>query len=341
MALMMGGVLIASAPAEALQCVPFAREMSGISIRGDAWTWWGTAAGQYERGHAPKVGAVVVFKKYAGMRHGHVAVVARVVNSREVMVDHANWAPHKGRGRGQVSKMVRVTDVSANNDWTEVRVWNASTSDYGTRNYPTYGFIYPQSSRGYVQQAAATIVSDEDTAAVIRRRSPVPDDSVLATADRQIAAALAGDCLPAASAAAPAPAAQAEAPAAAAKTPDVKVPDVKIIEVRTVESKVIEGRMPEAKAAAGVRQAETRTQEAAPEVKAPEIKVPDAKVPETKTIEAAIPLSVEPKVAVIASNDVRSVGASVQTASLSAGAGNDGIWEGDAAAAKRFGAGRY
>ena len=26
------------------QCVPFAREMSGIEIYGDAWTWWNAAA---------------------------------------------------------------------------------------------------------------------------------------------------------------------------------------------------------------------------------------------------------------------------------------------------------
>ena len=188
-ALMIGAILTVSAPAEALQCVPFAREVSGISIRGDAWTWWGAAAGQYDRGHAPRIGAVVVFKKFAAMRYGHVAVVTRVINSREVLVDHANWAPHRGRGRGQISKMVAVTDVSPGNDWTEVRVWNAPTRDFGTRTYPTYGFIYPISSRTYARQAVAMLAQDLGAAAL--HRMSAPGESVLATADQQIAAVMA------------------------------------------------------------------------------------------------------------------------------------------------------
>ncbi|HIJ37817.1 MAG TPA: CHAP domain-containing protein [Rhodospirillaceae bacterium] len=135
-------VLLTALDARALQCVPFAREVSGISLRGDAWTWWTAALGQYDRGQAPQVGAVVVFKKHGGMRYGHVAVVAQVISSREVLVNHANWAPHRGSGRGQIAKMVAVTDISPRNDWTEVRVWNAMTGDFGTKVYPTYGFIY-------------------------------------------------------------------------------------------------------------------------------------------------------------------------------------------------------
>ncbi|WP_241911878.1 CHAP domain-containing protein [Telmatospirillum siberiense] len=264
---MIGTVLVASTPAEALQCVPFAREISGISIRGDAWTWWSAAAGQYDRGHAPKVGAVVVFKKFAAMRYGHVAVVARVVNSREVMVDHANWAPHRGRGRGQVSKMVAVTDVSPGNDWTEVRVWNASTRDLGTRTYPTYGFIYPDSPRGFVQQAVASASSEAVVSAVVRRRSSPSGDAVLATADRQIAAALAEDCAP------------------------------------------------------------------APAVTGPAV--------EAKAVEAAASLPAEAKVTMVAVNEVKAAPMPVQTASIAGGSAGDGVWEGDIAAAKRVGAGRY
>ncbi len=157
-ALVIAAVLAFSTEAYALQCVPFAREVSGIGLRGDAWTWWRAAAGQYDRGQAPRQGAVVVFKKHGSMRHGHVAVVTRIINSREVLVDHANWAPHHGRGRGRVAKMVAVRDVSPNNDWTEVRVWHAATRDYGTRIYPTYGFIYPKTTaypHAHLQPASA------------------------------------------------------------------------------------------------------------------------------------------------------------------------------------------
>jgi surface antigen len=140
--LLMGGNL--SAQAQSLQCVTFAREHSSISLRGDAWTWWSGAAGQYERGQTPRRGAVVVFKKHGSMQHGHVAVVASVINSRKVLVDHANWAPHRGHGRGQIAKMVVVSDVSPRNDWSEVRVWNEASGELGQRIYPTFGFIYPR-----------------------------------------------------------------------------------------------------------------------------------------------------------------------------------------------------
>lgn len=36
-----------------LQCVPFARELSGIQIYGDAHTWWRQVRFAYERGNVP------------------------------------------------------------------------------------------------------------------------------------------------------------------------------------------------------------------------------------------------------------------------------------------------
>lgn len=154
-ALVFGTVITVSAPASALQCVPFARDISGISIRGDAWTWWSSAVGSYDRGQTPRVGAVVVFQKTRMMHHGHVAVVTQVVNSREVLVDHANWGSRRTGGRGQIAKGMSVVDISPRNDWSQVRVWNRRSDDYGTRVYPTYGFIYaPGSHAAHVQMAS-------------------------------------------------------------------------------------------------------------------------------------------------------------------------------------------
>lgn len=126
--------------ASANQCAPYAREISGINLFGSAWTWWDSAAGQYSRGHAPAVGAALVFKKRRGMPSGHVAVVTRVVSSREIRVDHANWV-HR-RGRGSVQHGARVIDVSARNDWSAVRVWYEPVNGFGTNTYDVYGFIY-------------------------------------------------------------------------------------------------------------------------------------------------------------------------------------------------------
>lgn len=118
-------------------CVPFARELTGFQISGDAWRWWDAAAGRYNRGRMPVAGSVIVLKRTGSMRRGHVAVVRRVVSSREIIVDQANWAP-----RGRVNEPARVIDVSAKNDWSQTRFWHQPTRQMGTSVYPTYGFIY-------------------------------------------------------------------------------------------------------------------------------------------------------------------------------------------------------
>ncbi len=145
-------------PAEAVQCVAYARAISGIHLSGDAWQWWGNAAGTYARGATPRRGAVLVFARQGHMRHGHVSVVTKVVNSRMVLVDHANWAPARGAGRGKVTQAVPVIDVSRHNDWTRVRVWYRPAKQYGNRIYRTKGFVYDRpASAAKLQTVAATL----------------------------------------------------------------------------------------------------------------------------------------------------------------------------------------
>jgi len=159
--LLFASVLMLSAigtPASAIQCVQYAREISGINLKGDAWQWWGAASGLYDRGRAPKDGAVLVFTRQGSMRHGHVSVVTRVISSRLVLVDHANWAPARTSGRGAVTTAVPVLDVSPKNDWTQVRVWFHPTNDFGTRVYRTDGYVYqprdPRQGRPAIHQVA-------------------------------------------------------------------------------------------------------------------------------------------------------------------------------------------
>lgn len=129
-------------PLAALQCVPYARQLSGIRLYGDARTWWTQAAGRYPRGHLPAVGAVMAFAPYGKMRLGHVAVVSRVIDSRRILLRHANWSPIAGQ-RGQVETDVLASDVSPANDWSAVRVWFAPLGGLGTTHWPVSGFIYP------------------------------------------------------------------------------------------------------------------------------------------------------------------------------------------------------
>lgn len=145
-------------PAAAIQCVQYAREISGINLKGDAWQWWNAATGVYDRGRAPKDGAVLVFTRQGSMHHGHVSVVTRVLSNRLVLVDHANWAPARTAGRGAVTTAVPVLDVSPKNDWTQVRVWFQPTNDFGTRVYRTDGYVYqprdPRAGRPKIHQAS-------------------------------------------------------------------------------------------------------------------------------------------------------------------------------------------
>ena len=119
-----------------VQCVPYAREHSGIKLYGDAYTWWDKAEGKYPRGALPEPGAVMVLNNYAGDTRGHLAVVRRVVSSREIRVDHANWLDD-----GSIYVNNPVEDVSSDNDWSVVRVFNLKTGGWGSRLYPVQGFI--------------------------------------------------------------------------------------------------------------------------------------------------------------------------------------------------------
>ncbi len=129
-------------PPQGLDCVPYARQVSGIDIRGDAWTWWDRAAGRYARGSVPEPGAVLVMRATPVMPRGHVAVVESIVGPREIRVTQANWG-NDTKTRGRVETGTPVIDVSPGNAWQAVRVWNRRTQAYGRVN-PAYGFIYPR-----------------------------------------------------------------------------------------------------------------------------------------------------------------------------------------------------
>ena len=131
-----GDIIVENDTHKPVQCVPYARAHSSIKIYGDAYTWWDQAAGKYERGSLPGRGAVMVLNNYAGPERGHLAVVRRVVGAREIRVDHANWLED-----GSIYVNNPVEDVSRDNDWSVVRVFNLKTGGWGSRLYPVQGFI--------------------------------------------------------------------------------------------------------------------------------------------------------------------------------------------------------
>ncbi|MDB5367107.1 MAG: uncharacterized protein JWM77_3034 [Rhodospirillales bacterium] len=126
---------VLAAPARAWNCVEYVREISNVQLAGNGWQWWNAAAGLYDRGHAPERDAVFVFNRTRHMPAGHVAVVSKVLDSRTIEIDHANWIHRR------ITQNVRVEDVSPKNDWTLVRVWNEQARVYGAP-YPALGFVY-------------------------------------------------------------------------------------------------------------------------------------------------------------------------------------------------------
>jgi surface antigen len=124
------------------QCALFAREFTGIHIRGDAWSWWQLAEGaDYPRSNTPRADTILVLRSTPQLKLGHVGIVKRIVGPREILITHANWGMDDPTKR-IIHDSTAVVDVSKTNDWTELRFWNAPAHAFG-KIYAAYGFIYP------------------------------------------------------------------------------------------------------------------------------------------------------------------------------------------------------
>ena len=161
-------------PYPGIACAPFARELSGIALYGDAASWWDQADGQYVRASRPQLGSALVFRRESRLPSGHVSVVSRILGSRQIQVTQANWVA------GQLNEDQLVVDVSERNDWTEVRVWWPPIGQLGSHGYPTFGFIQPPvpASREEIVRATNTAAQLALTANVGR---PPPRARMLAS----------------------------------------------------------------------------------------------------------------------------------------------------------------
>jgi hypothetical protein len=100
----------------------YAREVSGIALSGRAAVG-GIRPKVADRGTAPKAGAVLAFRAThsmrAGRRHGF-----QVIDERHVLLNHAaSWSRP-----GMIERSAMAEDVSANGDWSEVRVFYAPSA---------------------------------------------------------------------------------------------------------------------------------------------------------------------------------------------------------------------
>jgi hypothetical protein len=123
-------------PLHKLFCVEYARARSGLAVFGDAKFWWSRAKNLYARAATPVENAVMVFSGSKRLKNGHVAVVTDIISKREIRVDQANWQNH-----GEIDHATPVLDVSARNDWSQVRVWDMRSNGFGAHVYAISGFI--------------------------------------------------------------------------------------------------------------------------------------------------------------------------------------------------------
>jgi hypothetical protein len=93
---------------------------------------------------------------------GHVAVVAEIVDSRHVYLNHANWS-----GPGRIERRALAEDVSPDGDWSEVRVWYAPQHSLGVRENPTFGFIYNEAPDDAAPAAPTQTFAEEISAAIV------------------------------------------------------------------------------------------------------------------------------------------------------------------------------
>lgn len=137
-----------------LQCVPFARNHSKVKIFGDAYLWWGKAKGRYARRANPSIGSVMVLDHYAGREHAHLAVVRSInPHMHQIVVDHANWL-----NDGDIHLNDAVRDVSRAQNWTQVRIFDLATRQWGRHAYHVAGFIGPE--RAVADKNAPKSISD-------------------------------------------------------------------------------------------------------------------------------------------------------------------------------------
>jgi hypothetical protein len=102
----------------------------------------------------------MVLTGYAGPERGHVAVVRNIISTREIRVDHANWLDD-----GAIYLNDPVEDVSAENDWSEVRVYNIKTGGWGGKVYLVQGFIGGVDGDAVPQQRKAPdLIAQNDAA---------------------------------------------------------------------------------------------------------------------------------------------------------------------------------
>lgn len=143
-------------PLHHLYCVEYARVRSGFQIFGNANTWWQKAKNLYAEITTPAADTVMVFAGSHRIAKGHVAVVTKIVGPREIRVDQANW-----ENRGEIDHNTPVMDVSPNNDWSEVRVWNIRTGSFGGHIYAIKGFIQ-RTLAGANDDSGSDTDSDDD-----------------------------------------------------------------------------------------------------------------------------------------------------------------------------------
>ena len=133
-----GGIV--KTPSHPLECVGFcSRAHSGIDLRGDAFGL--VAAGR--RPLCPRHRSERRLDPRSDRLCGAAPLPiwpwsGDIISPREIRVDHANWL-----NDGAIYLSDPIVDVSPENNWSEVRVYNQRAASWGRQTYLVQGFIGP------------------------------------------------------------------------------------------------------------------------------------------------------------------------------------------------------
>src|SRR5262245_9018230 len=118
-AFIVAGLGVSTTPSFAANCALYARADTGVALYGPAGGGRVQAQGRAAPGHGAAVAALLALRRTSHMPSGHVAVVVKVVDADEILVDHATWH------HGAVSHSASVIDTSPDHNWSRVAVRDA------------------------------------------------------------------------------------------------------------------------------------------------------------------------------------------------------------------------
>ena len=128
-------IVAATQKVVAIECAEFVRKESSFWIFSHAYGWKDAAKKfGYSIGNKPVLKSVLYFPRQLNAPDAHVVIVTKVIDSRKITIDHANW-----KRQGEIERDVVVEDISEKGNWSQVTLKGKTLN--------TGGFILPKRAK--------------------------------------------------------------------------------------------------------------------------------------------------------------------------------------------------